>query len=102
MAEERIELSAQERERLKVLHEITQGHLRQIEAAHRLRLSDRQGRRLLQRLGAVGGRGAVHGLRGLPRIERFPPRSSSAACAGCGCQRMAVSVRRWPPNIWRG
>jgi hypothetical protein len=36
MAEERIALSAQERERWKVLHQITQGHLRQIDAARRL------------------------------------------------------------------
>src|ERR1700685_3340628 len=72
MAEERIELSAQERERLKVLHEITQGHLRQIEAAHRLRLSDRQVRRLLERLGQVGDRGLVHGLRGRPSNRKIP------------------------------
>jgi Helix-turn-helix domain len=72
MAEERIELSAKERERLKVLHQITQGHLRQIEAAHRLRLSDRQVRRLLQRLGDVGDRGLVHGLRGRPSNRKIP------------------------------
>src|SRR6202161_4959693 len=72
MAEERIELSAQERERLKVFHEITQGHLRQIEAAHRLRLSDREVRRWLQRLGAVGDRGLVHGLRGRPSNRKIP------------------------------
>jgi hypothetical protein len=45
MAEERIELSAKERERLKVLHESKEGHLRQIDGAHGLRLSDRQVRR---------------------------------------------------------
>jgi hypothetical protein len=56
MEEERIELSAKERERLKVLHEITHGHLLQIDAARRLRLSDRQVRRLLQRLGSEVGR----------------------------------------------
>ena len=39
MEEERIELSARERERLKVLHEVEQAHLRQRDAAHRLRLS---------------------------------------------------------------
>jgi hypothetical protein len=50
MEEERIELRAKERERLKVLHEVEQGHLLQIDAARRLRLSDRQVRRLLQRL----------------------------------------------------
>jgi predicted ArsR family transcriptional regulator len=66
MAEERIALSAQERERLKVLHQITQGHLRQIDAAHCLRLSDRQVRRLLQRLRSAGDGGLVHGLRGRP------------------------------------
>jgi len=45
MEPERIELSARERERLKVLHEVEQGPLKQIEAARRLRLSDRQIRR---------------------------------------------------------
>jgi hypothetical protein len=72
MEEERIELSTKERERLKVLHEITQGHLRQIDGAHRLRLSDRQVRRLLQRLGDVGDRGLVHGLRGRPSNRKIP------------------------------
>lgn len=42
MEEERIELSAKERERLKVLHEVEHGHLLQIAASRRLRLSDRQ------------------------------------------------------------
>ena len=42
MREERIELSQRERERLKVLHEVQQGHLRQREAAGRLQLSSRQ------------------------------------------------------------
>jgi hypothetical protein len=72
MEEERIELSAKERERLKVLHEIGQGHLRQIEAAHRLRLSDRQVRRLLERLRTVGDRGLVHRLRGRPSNRKIP------------------------------
>src|SRR5580704_2421373 len=71
MAEERIELSTRERERLKVLHEIQQGHMRQIDAAHRLRLSDRQVRRLLQRLGKVGDRGLVHGLRSPPSNRKI-------------------------------
>ena len=71
MEEEPIELSARERERLKVLHEVEQGHLRQIDAAHRLRLSARQLRRLLQRLHTGGDRGLAHGLRGArAEIER--------------------------------
>ncbi len=50
MEEERIELSERERDRLKVLHEVEQGHLQQVEAAQRLRLTDRHVRRLLARL----------------------------------------------------
>jgi len=74
MAEERMALSAKERERLKVLYEITQGHLRQIDAAHRLRLSDRQVRRLLQRLRTAGDGGLVHRLRGRPSNRKIPER----------------------------
>src|ERR1700723_1736002 len=92
MAEERIELSAKERERLKVLHEIQQGHLRQIDGAHRLRLSDRQVRRLQQRVRSAGVGGLWLGLRGRPsnrkmadRIaERSLARLRQAAYAGFG------------------
>jgi hypothetical protein len=38
---ERISLSARERERLKVLQQVAEGRLKQIEAARRLRLTDR-------------------------------------------------------------
>ena len=72
MEEERIELSARERERLKVLHEVEQGHLRAIDAARRLRLSDRQVRRLRGRLRSVGDRGLVHRLRGRPSNRKIP------------------------------
>ena len=72
MEEERIALSAKERERLKVLHEVERGHLRQMDAARRLRLSDRQVRRLLERLGQRGDRGLVHGLRGRPSNRKIP------------------------------
>src|SRR6266705_642411 len=63
MEPERIELSGKERERLKVLHEVEQGHLKQVEAARRLRLTDRQVRRLQRRLRTQGDGGIVHGLR---------------------------------------
>jgi Helix-turn-helix domain len=72
MEEERIELSAREPERLKILHEVQQGHLRQIDAARRLRLSDRQVRRLLGRLRTAGDRGLVHRLRGRPSNRKIP------------------------------
>lgn len=44
--EERISMSQRERERLKVLHQLERGGLKQTEAAERLELSARQVRRL--------------------------------------------------------
>ena len=64
MEKERIAMSCRERERLKVLHEIEQGHLTQVEAGGQLRLSTRQVRRLEQRVQVEGDRGVVHRLRG--------------------------------------
>jgi hypothetical protein len=46
MPEERISMSQRERERWKVLEEMEQGHLTQVEGARRLRLSPRQLRRI--------------------------------------------------------
>lgn len=74
MEPERIELSQRERDRLKVLHEVEQGHLSQGEAARRLRLSDRQVRRLQVRLRAEGDRGVIHRLRGRPSNRKIPDR----------------------------
>lgn len=64
MGPERIELSAKERERLKILQQVQDGHLQQIEAARRLRLSDRHIRRLQKRVRDQGDAGIVHRLRG--------------------------------------
>ena len=47
MDTERIALSQRERERLRVLHEVKQKQITQIEAARRLKVSDRHIRRLL-------------------------------------------------------
>lgn len=71
MEPERIELSQRERDRLKVLHLIEQGHLLQVEAARRLRLSDRQVRRLQLRVRAEGDRGLLHRLRGRPSNRKI-------------------------------
>ena len=46
METERIALSQRDRDRLKVLHEVKQKHLTQAEAAQRLKVTDRQVRRL--------------------------------------------------------
>jgi transposase len=64
MEEERIELGQRERDRLKVLHEVEKGHLKQREAGERLRISERQIRRLLHRVRTEGDRGVLHRLRG--------------------------------------
>ena len=48
-------LSGKELDRLKVLHEVQSGHLRQGEAAGQLEISDREVRRLLARIAAERG-----------------------------------------------
>ncbi len=65
-------LSAKERDRLKVLHEVQGGHLTQGEAAGQLGISDREVRRLLARIAAEGDRGVVHRLRGKASNRRLP------------------------------
>jgi len=57
-------LNQRERERLKVLYEVKQKHLTQVEAAQRLKVTDRQVRRLLLALAERGDGAMVHGLRG--------------------------------------
>src|SRR5260370_575309 len=72
MEPERIELSAKERDRLKVVHEGEQGHLKQGEGGRRLRLSGREVRRLQARLRAEGDGAIVHGLRGRRSNRKIP------------------------------
>jgi hypothetical protein len=72
METERITLCQRERDRMRVLHEVKQGHLTQREAGKRLRLSDRQVRRLLLRIGKYGDQGVIHGLRGRPSNHKLP------------------------------
>ena len=79
MEAERMALSQKERELLKVLHQVEQGHLTQLEAGGRLRLSDRQVRRLLARVREQGDRGVVHGLRGRPSNRKIPERLTRRA-----------------------
>lgn len=73
MGEERIGLSQRERDRLKVVHAIKEGHLKQTEAAQRLGLSTRQVRRLQARVRAEGDGGVVHRLRGRPSNRKIGP-----------------------------
>src|SRR5271169_238388 len=74
METERIALSQRERDRLKVLHEVQQKHLTQVAAAQRLKVSDRQVRRMLLRLRERGDSSLVHGLRGRPSNRKLAVR----------------------------
>jgi hypothetical protein len=64
MGEDRFEMSQKERDRLKVLTEAKDELITQKQAAGQLKLSERQVRRLVQRLRQVGDRAVLHGLRG--------------------------------------
>jgi hypothetical protein len=74
METERIAWSQRERDRLRVLHEVEQGHLTQVAVAGRIHLCDRQVRRLLLRLRERGDRAAIHGLRGRPSNRKLAAR----------------------------
>ena len=71
METERIALNQQERDRLRVLHEVKQKHLTQVEGALRLKVTDRHVRRMLIRIGGRGDGGIVHGLRGQPSNRKL-------------------------------
>jgi predicted DNA-binding protein (UPF0251 family) len=62
--QERMTLNEKERDRLKVLHEVEQGHLKQRQAAEQLRMSERGFRKLLRRFRKSKDSAVVHGLRG--------------------------------------
>src|SRR5580698_7056435 len=74
METERIALSQRERDRLKVLHEVQQKQLTQVAAAQRLKVSDRQVRRMLLRIRERGDGALVHGLRGQPSNRKLAAR----------------------------
>ena len=77
METERIALSQRERDRMKVLCEVNQKHLTQVAAAERLKVTDRQVRRMLLRLRECGDGSLVHGLRGRPSNRKLATRSAA-------------------------
>jgi len=58
-------MSARDRDRLKVLHEVVRGHLPQRQAGEQLGITDRWVQTLLGRLRKEGDGGLLHRLRGL-------------------------------------
>lgn len=122
METERIALSQRERDRLKVLHEVKQERLTQVEAARRLKLTDRHVRRLLLRLRELGDAGIVHRLRGRPsnrkwaaaveqkilarvrqRYADFGPTLASEHLAQDGLRVSRETLRKWmiKASVWR-
>lgn len=75
MAEEQetLLLRQKERDRLKVLHEVQQGHLTQAAGAEQLGISERWVRELIRRIRRKGDRAVVHGLRGRPSKRQIQP-----------------------------
>lgn len=65
-------MGQRERDRLKVLHEVAQGHLLQHQAAGQLGMSERGFRKLLKRFRERGDGGVIHGLRGRASGRRIP------------------------------
>jgi hypothetical protein len=59
---------------LKVLHGVNQKHLTQVLAAERLKVTDRQVRRMLVGIREHGDRALVHGLRGRPSNRKLTAR----------------------------
>src|ERR1700758_4805285 len=74
METERIALSQRERDRLKVLHDVQQKQLTQVAAAERLKVNDRQVRRMLLRIRERGDAALVHGLRERPSNRKLAAR----------------------------
>ena len=72
-------LGPKERDRLKVLHEVKQGHLTQAAGAEQLGVSERWVRELVARLRRKGDRAVVHGLRGRSSNRRLDRKVESQA-----------------------
>lgn len=72
-------MSQKERERLRVLAVLVERRLTQGEAARRLRLSERQVRRIVCRYRAEGDAGLVHRARGRPSNRRLPQETRQRA-----------------------
>jgi hypothetical protein len=64
MGEDRLAMSQRERDRLKVLHEVSKRQITHKQADEQLKLSERQVRRLVRSLKELGDVAVVHGLRG--------------------------------------
>ena len=121
-AKDRIAMSQNERDVLKVMEAVVAGKRTGVEAARLLGRSVRQVRRLRRRLEAEGDAAVVHGLRGKPsnrakaakvrkkvlglyrkRYADFGPTLASEKLAADGCAVCPETLRRWllSEGLWQ-
>lgn len=74
-----IEMSQRELRRLHIIHNATEGLLKQKEAAELLSLSDRQIRRLIKKVEEEGDAGIIHKSRGEPSNRKLPKKIKDSA-----------------------
>src|SRR6202166_1791558 len=74
-------LSEKERDRLKVLHEVEQGHLKQRQGAEQLAMSERGFRKLLKRFRKKSDAAVAHGLRGRGSNRRLAAETAAKVVA---------------------
>ena len=72
-------MSRKDRDRLKVLHEVGKGHLRQREGGEQLGITDRWVRELLERMRKEGDGGILHRLRGRASNRRIAEKTRQKA-----------------------
>lgn len=122
MNKDRIEMSQQERDRLKVMAAVLAGKRKQSEAARLLKRSVRQIRRLQRRLEDEGDCGVIHKLRGSPSNNRkdegfrrqvidlyrrdysdFGPTFAAEKLAEGGLEICDETLRLWlmSANLWK-
>jgi DNA-binding Lrp family transcriptional regulator len=77
--QEMLMLRREDRDRLKVLHEVKRGHITQGEAGQQLRLSERWVRKLVARIYQQGDAGVIHQLRGQPSNRKIAEKEREKA-----------------------
>ena len=101
MAEGKEELwmSGKDRDRLKVLHEVSRRHITQVQAARELGLSSRWVRVLLQRMKQEGDGGVIHRLRGRPSNRKLPARLRQRIVQRFAEQKRAKQWHDYGPTL---
>ena len=77
--QEQLLLTQKERDWLKVLHEVEQGHLTQATGGLQLGISERWVREMVRRVRKRGDRAVVHGLQGKPSKRRIESKTRERA-----------------------